>query len=252
MIRQLGLLIFALGASGTALAQNAPCTPAFDTDATVWDSAVMGDGTTLFPIGGSGQVNGAFTACATDGVQVALRASERFVGPITPDAGTGTYQAPAGNDGGDALWNVEFHVDMGYRIDNAFPASLADATVEITYDCDPVVGVQSGPTFTLPDGLLIPDTAILVQSSQNPSFAFLCGPTFDTDADGSYEISAQVLDGANVIAETQIQVLIGDNPPLPTIPPAPAVPIPSTNTVGALTLAMLLGLLGLVAVRRTL
>ena len=98
MVRQLGLLIFALGASGTALAQNAPCTPAFDTDASVWDSAVMGDGTTLFPIGGSGQVNGAFTACATPGVQVALRASERFV--VSPGhEEDGIFHMPTGQSG---------------------------------------------------------------------------------------------------------------------------------------------------------
>ena len=46
-------------------------------DASTWDSGVpVGPG--LIPIGGAGQVNGEFTIAERNGIQIGLRAQERF------------------------------------------------------------------------------------------------------------------------------------------------------------------------------
>lgn len=246
--------------SSTTLVQAQDNCPSmqYNASASVWDSALAGDGSTLFPIGGSGQVNGAFTLCNHPGAQIGLRVSERFVGPITPERSdfaesyTGTYMAPAGDSGGDALWNVEFHLDMGYAYQDggAAPESLADASVMVSYDCDPLVGVVNGPSYTIPEGEIPPTTLVLLQGSENPSFAFVCGSSFDPNADGSYEISAAILDpnSGTVLAQTDIVVQVGDNPPLP--PAEPAAPVPSLSLVGLATLISMLTLLGMFMARR--
>jgi hypothetical protein len=68
----------------------------FNSDASVWNNALVGEN--LIPIQGD-TPNGAFTTCNHPGVQFGLRIDERFVGPITPNTGTGEYVSPIGDDG---------------------------------------------------------------------------------------------------------------------------------------------------------
>lgn len=84
-------------------------------DASVWDSD-FGDlselSVPLIPIGGSGQVNGEFTIVEHSGVQIGLRAQERFFGtlPAMPNNNgqVGIYEAETGFSGGTAAkWNYD-------------------------------------------------------------------------------------------------------------------------------------------------
>ena len=173
---------------------------------------------TIYPIGGSGIGNGAFSRCNHPGVQVGLRISERFVGSIIP---TGkTYISPQGAAGdGNAKWNIEGHFDSGYQYGNGtYPDQLGDVTVMMQIDCDPAMGVVNGPMVDI-GGVGTSDQAILVQTSENLGFPLRCGgsyPVFDPAADGSYEFSVTVTDKTtgDIIAEAQATALVG-NPPLP-------------------------------------
>ncbi|MEM1413106.1 MAG: hypothetical protein AAGH19_12190 [Pseudomonadota bacterium] len=237
------------------LAQAQSCPSAVTTgDASVWDSNTAEDaGNGVFPIGGSGQVNGDFRLCDTPGVQLGLRASERFQGTITPEAGSGLYRVAPGSD-----WNVDWHIDFVNPFPNGTnvaPLNLGETSTIIQLDCDPLVGEVNGPA--LDSGAAAPANTILAQSSQNPSFGFFCGDTFDFDADGSYEFSLTVTDTASqrVVSAVDITVQVGDNPPMPPVQPPvtprpPPQPVPGVGALGQAGLITLLVIFGLLAVRR--
>ncbi|MEH2515719.1 hypothetical protein V1279_001292 [Bradyrhizobium sp. AZCC 1610] len=143
---------------------------------------------------GSGTSNGHFAVDTEDnGVELGLRASIRFVGPITPTGNL--YIAPVGNSSGKALWNFEFSVN---------PGSL--------------VGTHSLLTITGPGGSLafnpqlIPDnTPIggpLYQNSENLAFAFLGGPlNFNPNASGIYTFDLKLFSANDqLLGDVSIQV----------------------------------------------
>jgi PEP-CTERM motif len=143
---------------------------------------------------GSGTSNGNFTVdTEADGVELGLRASLRFVGPITPTGNI--YTAPAGNSSGKALWNFEFSVN---------PGSL--------------VGTHSLLTITGPGGvlafnpqLILDNTPIggpLYQNSENLAFAFLGGPiNFNPNLSGIYTFGLKLFSANDLLlGDVSIQV----------------------------------------------
>jgi hypothetical protein len=144
---------------------------------------------------GSGTSNGHFTVdTEANGVELGLRASIRFVGPITPTGNL--YIAPVGSTPpGRALWNFEFSVN---------PGSL--------------VGTYSLLTITGPGGVLAfnPQTILdntppggpLYQNSENLGFAFLGGPlNFNPNASGIYTFDLKLFSAdQRELADVSIQV----------------------------------------------
>ncbi|MEH2614480.1 hypothetical protein V1293_006769 [Bradyrhizobium sp. AZCC 1693] len=144
---------------------------------------------------GSGTSNGHFAVdTEADGVELGLRASIRFVGPITPTGNL--YIAPVGSTPpGRALWNFEFSVN---------PGSL--------------LGTHSLLTITGPGGsfafnpAIIPDNTPLggplYQNSENLGFAFLGGPiSFNPNASGIYTFDLKLFSADDrQLGDVSIQV----------------------------------------------
>lgn len=156
--------------------------------------------------------------CDDPGVQIAARISERFVGPITPAAGTGDYTAPIGEQvpgDGNALWNIEGHIDFGYAIGaGTGPNALGDVVLVAQYDCNPAIDIIEEPNVPLG---LVPATAILIQFSQNLGFFGAC-PNFDPNADGHYAFRVVVSDLNGVeLAGVQINAIVGSPTTSPSL-----------------------------------
>jgi hypothetical protein len=144
---------------------------------------------------GSGTSNGHFAVdTEANGVELGLRASIRFVGPITPTGNL--YIAPVGSTPpGRALWNFEFSVN---------PGSL--------------LGTHSLLTITGPGGSLAfnpqligdntPTGGPLYQNSENLGFAFLGGPiNFNPNASGIYTFDLKLFSADNQqLGDVSIQV----------------------------------------------
>ncbi len=138
-----------------------------------------------------------------------------------------SYDAPQGAaTDGNALWNIEHHIDMGWAYGDAVaPLELGDlGSLVLQVDCDPAVGVVAGPTVDLSRlsaflPTLFPPTAILIQGSDNLGFPARCaGMPFDPAADGSYEFSITATDVAGtVISEAAATAVVG-TPPAPPPP----------------------------------
>jgi hypothetical protein len=143
---------------------------------------------------GTGTSNGHFAVdTGADGVELGLRASLRFVGPITPTGNL--YIAPAGNSSGRALWNFEFSVN---------PGSLLG-----TYSLLTITGPGGSLAF---DPTLIPDNTPIGgpfdQNSENLAFAFLGGPlNFNPNASGIYTFDLKLFSvDKELLGEVSIQV----------------------------------------------
>lgn len=144
---------------------------------------------------GSGTSNGHFAVdTEANGVELGLRASIRFVGPITPTGNI--YFAPAGSTPpGRALWNFEFSVN---------PGSLLNTHSVLTI---------TGPGGSSPYNLqLIPDNTPnggpLYQNSENLGFAFLGAPiNFNPNASGIYTFDLKLFSSENVqLGDVSMQV----------------------------------------------
>ena len=161
----------------------------FDFDVNQWSSSSPPPSTGVYPIGGSGQVNGGFVV-GTDPTsldQIGLRAELRNVGPVLSQTNdsihTATYIAPAGSSGGNrALWNFDFDIDLagGHKIS----------------DYTAILKITDGATVTslnLVTSGLVPSDATLYQNSENAGFAFLATefPGFNPNAaqDYSFDLS---------------------------------------------------------------
>lgn len=209
---------------------------------------------------GSGNSNGFFTTDRNNGVEVGLRAKIPYNG-LTNSNGDGTYsytlaETDYDNDPGTPnRWNYDFAINVNY--DNSSGMHLDDFTYELGIDADPSLAVDyyaADIVLTPIFGVLAPDHAIGDNSTangagstyfwfsdyetalagnnvvQNSSYYSLAadnvpGFTYDPDIPGTYGIYLLVRDGTNqVVARTDIQVLIGGAPPA-FVPDAPVAPL---------------------------
>jgi hypothetical protein len=182
--------IFSLGliGLGTAFALTSLISPA---SAVVTFDQSLASGWTQ----GTGTSNGHFTIdTEAGGVELGLRASLRFVGPITPTENL--YTAPVGSTPpGRALWNFEFSVN---------PGSFTNTHSVLTI---------TGPGGSSPYNLQLildntPSGGPLYQNSENLGFAFLGGPiNFNPNASGLYTFDLKLFGEDNQqLGDVSIQV----------------------------------------------
>ena len=191
---------------GFALA-NGGATIQVGVDASVWDSAVMEDAVAgIFPVGGSGQLNGEFTTAERDGVQIGLRATDRVDGLLLASGKKkGLYVAKTGFDTGTtnrAEWNYDIHVDL-----RDSGTTLGDYTLTLTQTFAPSLYDQTGP-LDLTFGGFFPDHTVLYQQSWNPVFG---NDTFDPTVEGTYNLKLTLKPkGKGKPLSVEIQVKVKD------------------------------------------
>jgi hypothetical protein len=194
-VRQLSLAVRAALAGLAVLFAATPRgeagpTVSFDANVKEWSSSTL-PGPGIYPIGGSGQINGGFVvSTGSDGAQIGLRGFLRTIGflPQTNDGVlTATYFAPTGSPGGNlARWNAEFDIDLrgtGHTINDY------TATVTLTDRG----GLVTGPVDLVLTGLIDSD-AVLYQDSENPGFPLFAPafPAFDPNAPGVYSFDLKL------------------------------------------------------------
>lgn len=183
MLRRFGLnLAVALAFFGSVATASA--TVVYDVDiATGW-------------INGSGPVGGHFAVDTVNGgIEIALRASLRTIGPITPVGNV--YTAPTGTSGGLALWNFDFSIN---------PGTLANPISSLT-----ITGPNGFISF---DAILIGDNAPpggpFYQNSQNLAFPLLSAAIggFDPNLIGTYKFDLALFssDSRPPVADVNIVV----------------------------------------------
>jgi hypothetical protein len=160
----------------------------FDADVKEWSSSTL-PGPGIYPIGGSGQINGGFVVSTGSDGQIGLRGFLRTIGflPQTNDGLlTATYFAPTGSPGGGlARWNAELDIDLrgsGHTLDDYTAIiTLTDRSGLVT----PVDLVATG---------LIDGDAVLYQASENPGFPLFAPvfPSFDPNAPGIYSFDLKL------------------------------------------------------------
>lgn len=217
-------------------------------DVSVWDSSVPLDlPSGLFPIGGSGQLNGEFATStyvgATFGdvsaVQIGLRAQERLGGGPTLTRVGNTYFAEPGTSGTSvigATWNYDLHLDFGTDYlqtqlrdkgligptETIDPLNMRGFEVVFELDIDPTAATnfistdlnQLATDAAASINLTIP-VIVLSQTSQNMLFdVFGGGPTvFNPEIPGIYDFRLSVVDNSDptdphTVVETDIQVVV--------------------------------------------
>lgn len=200
-----GLFALVLAAPSAAQEQSR-----FGVLASEWDSATVAVPSVIVPVGGSGQVNGGFVTGERYGVQVAIRAQERFAGPILPlsrSKQTGVYQASTGfSTAANATWNYDLHIDLRNAHGVAAGKTLGDYTLVLDSDistsffgcafpCDLSVFAFYSPTIEL------------FQTSQNPRFG---NPSFDATAEDSYfftlTLTPKTFNGPAITARMRVDV----------------------------------------------
>lgn len=142
---------------------------------------------------GSGTTNDHFTVdTQANSVELALRASIRHVGSITPTGNL--YIAPAGNSSGLALWNFEFSVN---------PGSLTG-----TYSLLTITGPGGSLVF---DPTIIPDNTPIGgsfdQNSENLGFFPGSPLNFNPNVSGIYTFDLKLFSAEErVLGDVSIQV----------------------------------------------
>lgn len=178
---------------------------------------------------GTGNPNGEFITAEGQGVELGLRAMQRFVGllGVTGDRGdrVAVYEAPVGpslRSPGDnnGTWNYDFHVDLSdakgrhagktlsdYRLvleqdftEQSLFGSLGSDPVELPLDAEPPVGegVCSNDTF---------DAATLCQQSWNPGFG---NDDYDPGEERTYHLrlvlTPETFDGRPLAVAIRVEV----------------------------------------------
>lgn len=156
-------------------------------EVSVWDSALEKDlDAGINPVGGDGQLNGEFTIAERDGIQIALRATDRTDGLLeaTRKGNKGRYVAPTGFDNPPvndrAEWNYDWHVDL-----RGTGTTLGDYDLTLTQTYTPILFGDAGPFDLTFDGAFTPDNTVLFQESWNPVFG---NDIFDPERKGTYNL----------------------------------------------------------------
>lgn len=176
---------------------------------------------------GSGQINGEFVTAELQGIEIGLRAQERFEGLGLLVGGTngnrvGVYEADTGHTGdvGDNLgtWNYDFHVDLSGATGNAEGRTLSDyrLTLEQDFTQESLFGLFGADPVELPlgqegvDGVCSADsfTDTLCQQSWNPGFG---NDDFDPDAEDTYNLrlvlTPETFDGPPLAVAIKVNVV---------------------------------------------
>lgn len=201
----------------------------FGADASVWDSTVPIDSVTgIYPIGGSGQINGEFAietvedTNANTAIQIGLRAQERFVGPTLPRMEAMYFADEGESEPGLATWNYDWHIDFGTTyLDDELgnpgltPQNMRDFDVFFEVDTDPsfatsFVSTDINAAATLA-GVPAGSPILLSQTSQNIGFGVFGGP-LDPTIPGVYNFRLTVSDptDSSIVAQVEIQVKVGE------------------------------------------
>ncbi|WKA30608.1 PEPxxWA-CTERM sorting domain-containing protein [Bradyrhizobium roseum] len=136
---------------------------------------------------GAGTSNGHFAVdTGANGVELGLRASIRFVGPITPTGNV--YFAPTGSTPpGRALWNFEFSVNPGSYEDTYSLLTITGPGGSLAFD--PTQISDNKPTGGSFD-----------QNSENLGFAFLGGPiNFNPNVSGIYTFDLKLFSSEDAL-----------------------------------------------------
>jgi hypothetical protein len=209
----------ALGLIAAVAATSKGETVAFNATVADWSSStVSSPATGIYPIGGSGQVNGGFVVGSdAAGNQIGLRAELRNFGPVLGQTNDGvetsTYIAPPGGTTvpNRALWNFDYDIDLrasGHTISDY----VATLTITDGTNVDAINLVSSG---------IIQSNAKLFQDSENPGFAFLSGafPAFNPNAIQNYGFDLSLTPTFQNGQALEVQMNV-DVAPLPGIVPA--------------------------------
>lgn len=189
-----------------------------------------------------------------NGIELALRAKTRFVGPIQPTGNVYTTQTGI-SDGANALWNFDFHISVfgDPQSSSGSPLDLFEYRISLDFDRsnttnwlvtgDPLTGDNYYGDISTPSGGGVERSAPLpsdtiVQNSQNYGFIQTAlGPlipteyTFDPFQTGTYTIRLEAFNFGedDPLASVEIEVV--------------AVPEPSTMALlGVGSIACLLWL----------
>ena len=162
---------------------------------TTLDTTVVADGDEMFY--GDGIANGEWITATKQGVEIGMRATNRYDGllDVTGTNGNrvGVYEASTGEDRGGAEWNYEFSVDLSGATGKAAGTSLEDYTLvlEQNFTTESLYGVLGTNPVSLP--MMVPGvcdldalsfSSTLCQQSWNPSFGNV---DFDPEAPGTYD-----------------------------------------------------------------
>ena len=194
--------------------RSGPGKTRFGVEVTEWssDTALVPG---IVPIGGAGQVNGNFVTAERNGVQIALRAVERFSPnplPIVRDVQTAIYVAEAGTSDvqGRATWNYDVHVDLRGAKGVAAGKTLADYDLLLVTDYATTVfglpvPLDLGVVATVLNG---DPNVVLFQLSWNPVFG---GTGFDPLVEGNYNFSLvltpRTFNGPSLVADMDVIVV---------------------------------------------
>jgi len=181
--------------------------------------------TTFNPPGSSGLSSDNFTYDQSGGVEVGLKAHQRYLGDVTrvgnvysvPTGYSTVSGTPGTTDPPNAAWNFDFSVNLG-------TGTFSNYDMLLKYDVDPGTGTSwktwatSAGVVTI-NGVTYPDTVTgsLWQDSQNYGFGFLGVPSFDATKNADYNFILSVYDHSTggLVASTDMLVKVGTGAPVP-------------------------------------
>lgn len=149
----------------------------------------------IFPVGGSGQLNGNFVVEQKSGVQIGIRAAKRSAVPNTwptyRDGEIGVYLADPGYDliadrEDRAAWNFDIHADLRNATGVYEGKTLDDYDLILDTDIGNPLNGEPVPFKLEENAILGRPAALLYQTSQNPLFGQDSATPFDYDVERDY------------------------------------------------------------------
>ncbi len=201
-------------------------------DVSVWDSSLstpadfgLSAPATVFPVGGSGQVNGNFqitdfTLPGGGAAQIGIRAQRRFSPVPWPRTGSTYFADPGTSSGGNnALWNFDVHIDLGTTQLRGPTPGTPGRLGDLLY----VLFLADGAGLPLIAPIVINSSVVadaaLLQFSQNLGFGFFPGDSFDPEAPGTYKFELAVFGPSAgepvALASTSMTVVVAVPEPAP-------------------------------------